>query len=294
MPTFDYPSADGTRLRGWTNGGTGVPVVVANGLGSPPEAWPALVSADSGFAAHTWYYRGSGGSQRPADPSRITVEDHAADLLALLDARGLDRVLLVCWSMGVNVAFAFAFAERHPDRVAGLLAVAGVPGGTFGAMFGPLRRLTRVRHAAALSVARGLRVAGPALDAVAAAVPANAATAWLLTHTGVMSPEVPAARLVPTLREFRTHDFRWYFTLAVAMADHEPMDLSFVTCPTTLVAGRRDILTSRHAMARAAERIPHARLVVLDGTHFLPLEQPETLTGLLRELAEQAGLASMS
>jgi pimeloyl-ACP methyl ester carboxylesterase len=103
-----------------------------------------------------------------------------------------------------------------------------------------------------------------------------------------MLPAAAPERLIPTLEEFRRHDFRWYFTLAIAVADHEPMDLSFVRCPTTLVAGRYDIVTSRHAMAVTAQQIPHARLVVLDGSHFLPLERPDELTVLLRELATQA------
>lgn len=286
MSTFTYAGADGTRIRGWTNDGDGVPVVIANGLGTPPTAWPTLLTRDSGFAAYTWYYRGTGGSDRPADLSRITVDDHVEDMLALLDARGVERAVVACWSIGVNVAF--AFAERHPDRVAGLLAVAGVPGGTFGAMFGPMKRLTRVRHAASLGVARGLRLAGPVLDKVASTVPLNRRIAWAIAHSGFMLPAAAPERLIPTLEEFRRHDFRWYFTLAVAVADHEPMDLAFVRCPTTLVAGRYDIVTSRHAMSLAAQQIPHARLVVLDGSHFLPLERPDELTVLLRELAEQA------
>ena len=282
MSTFDYLSADGTRIRGWTNDASGPPVVVANGLGTPPTAWPTLVARDSEFRAYTWFYRGSGGSSRPADPSRITVDDHAGDLLALMDAAGVERATIACWSMGVNIAF--ELAERHPDRVSGLLAVAGVPGGTFRAMFGPLKRARRLRHAASLSVAKSLRVAGPVLDKVSTAVPLNRATAWAIAHSGFMMPSATPERLIPTLEEFRRHDFRWYFTLAVAMADHDPMDLSFVRCPTTLVAGKWDIITSRHEMERAARQIPHARLVVLDGSHFLPLEQPEALTDLLRDL----------
>jgi pimeloyl-ACP methyl ester carboxylesterase len=287
VSTFTYAGADGTRLRGWTNDGDGVAVVIANGLGTPPTAWPTLLTRDSGFAAYTWYYRGTGGSALPADVSRITVEDHVGDLLALLDAQGVERAVLLCWSIGVNVAF--EFCERYPDRVLGLLAVAGVPGGTFGAMFGPLKRHARLRHTASLGVTRMLRAAGPVLDRVASAMPLNRRTAWAIAHSGFMLPAAAPERLIPTLEEFRRHDFRWYFTLAVAMADHEPMDLSFVRCPATLVAGRYDIVTSRHAMARAAAQIPHARLVVLDGSHFLPLERPDEITELLRELVATTG-----
>lgn len=282
MSTFDFLSSDGTSIRGWCNDATGPAVVVANGLGTAPHAWPTLVGRDSEFRAYTWFYRGSGGSARPADPSRIRVADHVADMLALMDSQGVERAAVLCWSIGVNVGF--ELAERYPSRVSGLLAVAGVPGGTFRAMFGPLKRAPRLRHAAALGVTRGLRLAGPALDRVASAVPVRSG-AWLARHSGFMSPAAKPEILIPTLEEFRRHDFRWYFTLAVAMAEHEPMDLAFVRCPTTLVAGRSDIITSRHDMERAARRIPHAKLVVLDGSHFLPLERPYELTSLLRELA---------
>ncbi len=138
MPTtFDFPSADGTVLRGWAGDGDGLPLVISNGLGTIPQAWPALVAPDSGYRAWTWYQRGTFGSQRPGDPTRIRVEDHVKDAVALMDARGVERALVACWSVGVNVGF--ELAERHPDRVAGLLAVAGVPGGTFATMGGPLR-----------------------------------------------------------------------------------------------------------------------------------------------------------
>ena len=99
---------------------------------------------------------------------------------------------------------------------------------------------------------------------------------------------------MPAMTEFREHDFRWYFTLAVGAADHQPMDLSFVTAPVTLVAGRYDVLTSMHDMVEAASRIPHAELHLLPGSHFLPLEFPNELAEELRRLAERAGLTADS
>jgi 3-oxoadipate enol-lactonase len=282
MTSFSLTSADGTAIRGVANDGTGPDVLVCNGLGAPLACWPLLARPDAGLRVVSWDYRSLGGSARPADRTRIDVADHVADAIALMDARGVDRAVVASWSIGVNVAF--ELAERHPDRVSALLAVAGVPGGTFSAMFGPARRLPRARHAAALGVARAARLAGPALGAVSRVTPVSRATAAVVRHTAMR----PAARpevVLPVLSEFRRHDFRWYFTLAVAMAEHRPMDLAFVKCPAVLVAGRHDIVTSRHDMERAAARIPHARLEVLDGSHFLPMERPEEVTDLLRQLA---------
>jgi pimeloyl-ACP methyl ester carboxylesterase len=287
--TFTFRSADGTSLRGWANDGDGIPLVISNGLGTIPQAWPALVAPDSGYDAVTWYYRGTFGSERPSDPARIRVADHVDDLVALMDARGIERALVACWSIGVNIGF--EMTQRHPDRVAGLLAVAGVPGGTFATMGGPLRIPRRLRHPLAARTAKTSRLAGPALTWLAPKVPVNRRTAWLISHSGFMLPGADPDVLVPMLDEFRKQDWTWYMTLAVAAGEHSPMDLAFVQCPVTLVAGRHDVLTSMHDVTEAAAQIPHAQVTVLPGSHFLPLEHPELVHAALGELARRSDLA---
>lgn len=285
--TFDFSSADGTRLRGWASdgpaGGEAPPLLLCNGLGTIPQAWPALVAPDSGYRTVSWYQRGTFGSDRPADERRIRVRDHVEDAVALMDARGIDRALVASWSVGVNVAF--ELAERHPDRVAGLLAVAGVPGGTFATMGGPLGIPRRLRHPIATRTARASRLAGPALTWLAPKLPVNRRTAWLISHSGFMLPGADPAVLVPMLAEFVQQDWAWYMRLAVAAAEHEPMDLSFVQCPVTFVAGRHDVLTSMHDVTEAAGRIPDAHVTVLPGSHFLPMEHADLVHAALGELA---------
>jgi pimeloyl-ACP methyl ester carboxylesterase len=283
--TFDVTSADGTRLRAWSSDGDGPPLLLSNGLGTVPQSWPALVRPDSGFATLSWYMRGTFGSARPADESRIRVEHHVEDALAVLDARGVERALVASWSVGVNVAF--ELAERHPDRVAGVLAVAGVPGGTFATMGGPLRIPRRLRHPIATRTAKASALAGPALTWLAPKVPVTKRTAWLISHSGFMLPGADPEVLVPMLREFVRQDWGWYMRLAVAAAEHEPMDLAFLRCPVTLVAGRHDVLTSLHDVMETAQRIPHAQVTVLPGSHFLPLEHPELVHAALQELARR-------
>jgi 3-oxoadipate enol-lactonase len=290
VPAFDARSADGTVVRGWHNDGSGLPVLISNGLGTTPESWPSLVRPDSGYDVTTWYYRGTFGSQRPTDRTRIRVEDHVEDAVAVMDAQGVDRALVVCWSIGVNIGF--ELAQRHPDRVAGLLAVAGVPGGTFGTMGAPWRIPRLLRRPVAVRTAKAMRAAGPLLTRLTPLVPVNQRTAWLVAHSGLMRPAAKPELLVPMLDEFLRHDWRWYMELAVAASEHAPMDLSFVRCPTTLVAGRHDVLTSMHDVVEAASRIPHAQITVLPGSHFLPLEYPELLTVALDELARRSSLAA--
>ena len=53
----DLLARDGTLLRRWDNGAQGVPVVVSNGLGASPTAWPFLHGADCAFTVarqHGW------------------------------------------------------------------------------------------------------------------------------------------------------------------------------------------------------------------------------------------------
>ncbi|MDX6551867.1 MAG: hypothetical protein QOH74_355 [Gaiellales bacterium] len=292
MPTaFDYPSRDGTCIRGWRGDGDGVPLILSNGLGTIPQAWPALMKPDSGYRVRTWYYRGTFGSDRPSDRARIRVEDHVDDLVALMDHEGIERALVAGWSIGVNIAF--EMAERHPDRVAGLMAVAGVPGGTFGTMGAPLRIPRRLRRPVATRAAKLLRAAGPLLTPVAHRIPVNDRLAWLVTHSGFMLPAAKAEVVTPMLAEFLRQDWRWYMRLAVAAAEHQTMDLSFVRCPTTLVAGKHDVLTSMDDVIDVASKIPQAQITVLPGSHFLPMEYPELISVALDELTRRSDLPSV-
>jgi hypothetical protein len=91
MPPPDgVVSRDGTALRSWSNNADGVPLVISNGLGAPPSAWPRLAETDCGFAAVSWWHRGLGGSERPDDPTRIHIEDHAPLGLPGVRHRGAD------------------------------------------------------------------------------------------------------------------------------------------------------------------------------------------------------------
>ena len=302
---FDYFSADGTRIRGWRNGNDGVPVVLSNGLGTPPAAWPGI-TGDPALRVVTWFYRGTGGGSRPADRGRVRIADHSDDLLGLMDAERIDRAVLVAWSVGVNVAFETAL--RHPERVAGVLAVAGVPGGTFdamgeaflgGAFLGSAVLPRRLRAALGVGATRLLRRIGPVLNLARPLVPANRLTAGLARAARLLSPEAAPEVVIPALEDFLRHDWSWYFELALGAVDHDPMDLSFVPpdVPVAFIAGRRDLLASSRTMLEAARGVPHAQVRILPGSHFLPLEFPtelhESLYGVIAEsdLGERSGVA---
>jgi pimeloyl-ACP methyl ester carboxylesterase len=74
--------------------------------------------------------RGRGRSGKPHDTAAYGIERHAADVLEVLDAEGVERADVWGWSMGGRVAF--ELAASHPDRVRGLIVT-----GATGAGLGP-------------------------------------------------------------------------------------------------------------------------------------------------------------
>ena len=283
---YDVTSADGTVLRGWTNDAEGPPVLLCNGLGTNPYAWPALLRADCGVRVISWNHRGVGGSARPRDPDRVGIDAFVEDAVAVMDDAGLARAVVAGWSVGVNTAF--ELATRHPERVAGLFALAGVPGATFASMLGPLRVPRRLRAPLTVTASRVVREIGHLLSPVTQALPMGRISATLLRHSGLMFPAADAEVVRCAVREFLTSDVDWYFHLAVAAARHERVPLRGIGVPTAFVAGRYDVLTDNADIRSAAERIPEATCSVVVGSHFLQMEHPDLVHDELMALVERA------
>ena len=69
--------------------------------------------------------RGTGGSDRPADPAGYDLEDYAADVEAVREHLGLERLDLLGHSHGGFVAM--AWAGEHPERVGRLVLASTMP-----------------------------------------------------------------------------------------------------------------------------------------------------------------------
>lgn len=279
----DVLSDDGTRLRAWTNDpdGTiaGPTVVLCNGLGTNAWAWPALLDPACGVRVVSWNHRGTGGSDRPADPDRVGIAEFVEDALSVMDHFGVDRAVLVGWSMGVNTMF--ELAVEHPERVVGLFAVAGVPGDTFATMLGPVRLPGFAVRPLAVGVARALRLTGRALTPVTTRLPVGRRTIDVLSHTGLMLPLADPDLAVEAVREFLTTPVDWYAHLALRTSEHPRVPLSRIGVPVAFVAASYDVLAGARQMRTAAARIPDATYVELRGSHFVQMEQPARVHELL-------------
>lgn len=286
---LDVLSDDGTLLRAWTNDPEGViegpTVLLCNGLGTSPWNWPALLHTDCGVRVVSWSHRGTSGSDRPADPANVEIQHFVEDALSVMDHFGLDRPVLVGWSIGVNTMF--ELAAEHPERVAGLFAVAGVPGDTFSTMLGPLRLPRPATRALTVTASRLLRTSGRMLSPLVARLDLGPRTIELLRHTGLIfrvpDPELAAV----ALREFLSTPVEWYFHLALGTAEHGRVSLRRIKGPAVFVAGSWDLLAGARHMAAAAARVPDGAYIELRGSHFIQMEQPELVHQLLLDFLQR-------
>lgn len=107
-----------------------VPVLFVHGWMASGAGWDALRAHES-WRAHASAHvreivpdlRGSGASDKPA--SGYTLDRYGKDLVTVLDALGVDRVVVVGHSMGGQLTQ--WLCARHPQRVRAALALCPVP-----------------------------------------------------------------------------------------------------------------------------------------------------------------------
>jgi pimeloyl-ACP methyl ester carboxylesterase/ketosteroid isomerase-like protein len=102
--------------------GSGRPIVLINSWGTTLRVWDQVtadLSADHQVVTYDW--RGCGRSDRTAQGN--TIDQNAADLLALVEYLDLDRPVLVGSSVGS--LFALAAARTTADRIRGVVVVDG-------------------------------------------------------------------------------------------------------------------------------------------------------------------------
>ncbi|MFK7985875.1 MAG: alpha/beta fold hydrolase [Sandaracinaceae bacterium] len=281
---------DGTRLF-WGVSGEGPAVVLNDGIGCDGFAWKYLQPhlALNHQVIH-WHYRAHGRSGLPVDAARIDLAAHARDLLAVMDAVGVDEALLVGHSMGTQVSL--ETYRLAPERVRGLVLVCGSYGKVT-ATFRGSDMLKQVLPALLETVERRKGIA----RALWGRIPAR-----LAFRIAKMSKEVDALAI-------REEDFRPYMEHVAAMepqiflamlrhaGEHTAEDiLDQIQTPTLVVAAERDTFTPPMLARHMADVIPQAELLELQGaSHAAPIEQPVAIQlrvdRFLRERVEGDGTA---
>jgi len=124
-----YPDADGVVEREgvrvyWERYGSGAPayLLLPTWEALHSRTWKCQIPYLARYGTViTFDPRGNGRSDRPRDPALYARREYAGDAVAVLDAAGVDRALVVAWC---DLGESLILAAEHPDRVAGLFEIA--------------------------------------------------------------------------------------------------------------------------------------------------------------------------
>lgn len=243
--------------------GAGRPVVLIHGFPMDHSIWDGQIQS----LAPQWRViapdlRGSGRSS--VTPGKVTVEQWADDLAAMLDALKISEpIVLGGLSMGGYVAL--RFFQAHRSRLAGLIlcdtkATADTPQ----AAAGRLETAQRLER-------EGTRFLADAM------LPRLLAPATLEGK-----PE-----LVERLRQVvLAGDGAGYAATLRGLAERPNFTplLPRIDCPTLLIVGRQDAISTAAEMNAMARAIPASRIVEIDGAgHVTPLEAPGEVTAAMQQ-----------
>lgn len=250
-----------------TVAGTGAAVLLLHPFPLNRFFWRPLV-ATLGGAMRTIAPDLRGFGDSPAQPP-FSIAAYAADVAALLDARGTGPVVVFGVSMGGYVAF--ELWRQRPDLVRALV----------------------------LAHTRAEPDTGPVADARRATIAAVAeqGPAVLVERMfgGMLGATSHGSRpeVAKQVREALTHAPR-QGTLGALHALLERPDsvptLLTITVPTLVLSGDEDVLTPPAVQATIAAGIRGARRLVLPRVgHLGPLEDPVKCAGILRGFVESLG-----
>lgn len=99
----------------------GVPLLLVHGFGNEAHIWDDFAPAVAPYYRTLALDQRGHGDSDPDPEGRYDPDSLVADLEAVADTLGAERLVLVAHSLGGRVAT--LFAGRHPERVAGLVLV---------------------------------------------------------------------------------------------------------------------------------------------------------------------------
>ncbi len=242
----------------------GPPLLLLNGSMMTHGAWePVAAPLGETYRVIRCDFRGQLFSPGEAE---ARLEAHVADVAALLDALGLERVHVGGTSFGGLVAV--ELAALHPERVASLAAITAADRVEPEFWEGS----ARVRDAALAAAAGG--DGGKVLDLI---LPSTYSPEYLAANAELLGAHRRQTALLPAA---------WYRGIAAIISSLEGLDLTpylaHIHCPTLVLAAERDEMFALDRARALADAIPGARFAVIPGgSHAIVIEKPEEVARIL-------------
>ncbi len=268
---FMSPRRDGAEAQRLTvNGvslavdvrGEGPAVLFIHGYPMDRSIWAQTMAALDGFRRIAPDLRGMGQSDAP--DLGYSVETYARDLVALLDALGVDEVVLCGLSLGGYIAFEFLRRWRSRVRAVVLMDTRAEADTPEGKRARDLAAAT-AREGGAAAIAEQMipKLMGPTTRGRAPET---------VAQVRAMIEAAPVSGIVGALGALRDRP---------DSTDDLP---GLAGLPVLIVVGEEDEVTPPSGARAMAEAIPGARVVVIPGAgHVPPLERPAATTQALLE-----------
>ncbi|WP_342372486.1 alpha/beta fold hydrolase [Propioniciclava soli] len=264
MPTYTH---DGLTFD-YTDAGAGEPVVLLHGFPEDAQSWQRVAPLlhDAGLRTLAPEQRGYSPGAKPKRRGDYTLDKLSGDVLALLDAAGIERAHVVGHDWGGGVAW--DLATRHPQRVASLVVLATPHPSA--AMWAIPRSKQALRswymgffQLPWLPERAGARV-----------------IERMLTSSGLNAEDARryAERYADPAR--LTGPMNWYRAIPLS----QPATDLTVRVPTTYVWGNGDPYLDRVAAEKTRDFVAaDYRFVELDATHWLPQDEPDAVATAIIE-----------
>jgi 3-oxoadipate enol-lactonase len=236
--------------------GSGSPLVMIHGAQGDQTMFADLATRFAGkFQVLTFDQRGSGLSEKPHTAYSIALL--ADDTAALMDQVGFSTAHVIGVSMGGTIAQELVL--RHPTKVRSVILGCTTPGGS------KAIRIGGNAFAAAYSTQDM-----PAEDRGRALAEAAFTKSYIDKHPEIIPAMIEARRQRPL-------DPIALGERMKAVLAHDTYDrLPQISCPTLVITGKDDALVAWQNSQLLAERIPGAKLVLLEPAgHCFWLEQPQ-------------------
>jgi cis-3-alkyl-4-acyloxetan-2-one decarboxylase len=262
--------------------GEGLPVLMVHGNPSWGFLWRKVALALGGAPLRLVMpdLLGLGLSDKPTDPAVHTLEKHSELIGGVVDALGLDRLILVVQDWGGAIG-GHAMASRA-ERVRGLVVLNTVLGSprvgfrpTSFHRFARLPVISDLVFRTGGFMPRGMKYAQGDRSSITGDV--ARAYRWVLRDRATRVAPLALARMVPNSQEHPS---------IPALRVCEQFVQAFKG-PSEIVWGDRDPVLAP-AIKRLRVLLPNARVTRTQGGHFLQEEVPDEIAAAIRRVAEQA------
>lgn len=261
-----HRTVNGVELFYQDTGGSGEVILFHHGYTGSHDSWPAIVEQLRGeYRCVMMDARGAGDSAHA--PDGYTIEQYAADVIAMADALGIDRFTYVGHSMGGGIGMWLGLA--HAARLSRLVLVAPVPAGGIDVPVAFRQASAKLWYDRDIDELVRQRMVGAARPEV--------------------TDEVTAKGRVDRALSVSTGHYEgsWDSMVAFDVVDR----LGEITTPTLMIVGAADGLA--RANLEDYLRLPNATLHAFSRVgHFVPTDVPDEFTAVLRDFMHHGAVTA--